>query len=346
MGSPLRFSLFFLTALLSTATPFSSPTGADRSPGLSDLAPHPAESKTYNEFWTYQLRLNRTIDLTVNITRGNFGSFKDPVCGANVTLNNFNGKNYTVAREYPLPNFVWNPAAARLSVHRNIFFEGLPPKQHRLFFSTSKGGVDWTIDLVFEQMEPSLTPGDGIWEIGKNKIGQMIHIPWSRVKGTLSVDGVTAEVSGTAMMDHTWQDDLAPAIIDRAYRWRIHSGSENWEVGYVMIPRAKGERPAGITLKKGATGPVLQRPVSVAVVEGKTVGGVKNWAEAIEITTDSGKETIRFAPAWSRVSVLDEFSGITRWTVKKFLGGDLVNDRGGVRIGEKRGDYAHTYLRD
>jgi hypothetical protein len=58
------------------------------------------------------------------------------------------------------------------------------------------------------------------------------------------------------------------------------------------------------------------------------------------------RDTVHFKPYWSRHSVLDEFSGVTRWTIKKFLGGDMVNDRGGAVINRRRGDYAHMFTRD
>lgn len=323
-----------------------APAGAARGLVLADLAPHPINSKTYNEFWTYQLRLNNTIDLEVNISRGNFGSFKEPVCGANVTLNNFKGANYSVAREYPVSNFIWSPSTAKLQVHKKIFFEGNPPEKHRLFFETTKQGVTWKIDLTFEAIESSLITGNGEWKIDGHTVGMAIHIPWAKVSGTLSVNEKTTAVTGTAMMDHVWQDDLASKMVNRAYRWRTHSASSNWEVAYLLVPKSGGTAVAGLSLQK-KEGMVRMREVrSLQLLNSSVVGRVKEWPSSILLDDGVSRDTVHFKPYWSRHSVLDEFSGVTRWTIKKFLGGDMVNDRGGAVINRRRGDYAHMFTRD
>ena len=81
------------------------PTGGLRPDVLADFAPHAASSKTFNELWTYQFWLNGGIQVQLNLSRANFGSFKDPVCGADLAVTNFRGRNAFVAREYPVKRF-------------------------------------------------------------------------------------------------------------------------------------------------------------------------------------------------------------------------------------------------
>ncbi|MBO7130715.1 MAG: hypothetical protein J6V65_01050, partial [Fibrobacterales bacterium] len=181
------FAALALLALSAQAAPIVAPAGAPHAPGPAEMGSHPIDSKTYNEVWTWQARLNGTMDLLVNFTRGNFGSFKDPVCGANVLLVGFGGKTLSVAREYPKSNFSWDPGAARIQVHRQIWAEGLPPKAHRLRFATTKKGVEWLVDLEFSQIAPSLVRGNGVWKLGGHAFGQVIHIPWAKVSGTIVV---------------------------------------------------------------------------------------------------------------------------------------------------------------
>ena len=141
---------------VSSAGAQTPPSGGLRSDALADFAPHPASGKTYNELWTYQFWLNGGVQVQLNLSRANFGSFKDPVCGADLAVTNFRGRNIFVAREYPMKRFSWTPATARLEVHPNIHVEGLPPRAHKLFFSTVKDGKEYFLELTFENMTPGV----------------------------------------------------------------------------------------------------------------------------------------------------------------------------------------------
>ncbi len=343
---PIRAAVALALLLLcgpSAAGPVVAPAGAPRAPGSAEMAPHPVDSKTYNEVWTYQVRLNNHMDLLVNLSRGNFGSFKEPVCGANVLLVGFPGGTRAVAREYPKSNFSWDPAAHRLKVHREIWLEGLPPKSHRLHFATKKNGTEWLIDLEFSRIAPSLVPGNGVWKVNGHLFGQVIHVPWARVDGVVAVGGDTVKVSGVATMDHTWQDDMAPEIVSRTVRWRTFG--ENWETGYLVRP-ADGNEAAGYALRKGASGPEIRVPQSWKAEETARRGGIKDWP--VRLTVDygpGGADTLSFGDAWSRTSMLDEFEGVTRWAVKKFFGGEMVDYRGPAKVNGRNGSYVNAFVK-
>src|SRR4051812_16687945 len=102
-----------IACLLSVGVVLSAPippTGGLRSDTPVDFAPHNPSSKTFNEFWTYQFWLNGGVQVQLNLSRASFGSFKDPVCGADLAVMNFRGRNAFVAREYPVKRFSWTPA--------------------------------------------------------------------------------------------------------------------------------------------------------------------------------------------------------------------------------------------
>src|SRR5215217_3607522 len=160
------------------------PSGSLRADTPADYAPHASNGKTFNEFWTYQFLLNGGIQVQLNLSRANFGSFKDHVCGADLAVMNFMGRNSFVAREYPVKRFSWTPGSARLEVHDDIWSEGQPPRAHRIFFATEKGGKKYFVDLTFENMMPGAVWGDGVFDLADNqKMALYFHIPRARVKG-------------------------------------------------------------------------------------------------------------------------------------------------------------------
>ena len=129
--------IFFLLFILSFQFVFA----------LNDLGPHPQKSNTYNEFWTYHFFLENDMNVFLNYSRANVGSFKDPVCGADLVVQNFKGKNYNMAREKPKSAFKYHPSTYKLEVHPNIWFQGNPKEKQRVFFNTSKKGVSYLVDL-------------------------------------------------------------------------------------------------------------------------------------------------------------------------------------------------------
>jgi hypothetical protein len=82
---------FFLVSGLpaGAAEHIQLPTGDLRAAVLTDLKPHHSGSKTYNEFWTYHFLLDGNVQAVLNFSRVNLGSFKAPVCGADLTLMGF-----------------------------------------------------------------------------------------------------------------------------------------------------------------------------------------------------------------------------------------------------------------
>lgn len=327
--------------------------GDVRTTNLSDLAPHPKNNDYYNEFWTYRFFLNDGMNLVVNFSRANLSSLKDPVCGANVSLTGFKGsgsktQNFKVAREYPKHKFIWDPSRARLNVHEKIWFEGALPGAHKVRFETSKDGVDYFIDLNFTKIASSRVAGDGEYKVGSDILGMVLHIPWAKVEGIVAINGDTVKVSGTAVMDHTWQTNTAPRIVSHGFRY-LTFFEGGYETGYFLLPADKGNRNIfpGYAIRKENGNTTLIQPQSLDVLEQKKKGSVPHWIRKANISMRNGEtRNFVFKAHYDSHSMLSEFSGLLKWTVKKFFGGDVVTYRGWGEVDGNSAFYETLYVID
>jgi hypothetical protein len=319
-----KICALILTMLAAPSWPLGEPVGGLRRDDQADLSPHPQATRTFNEFWTYLFWLNNGIQVELNLSRASFGKFKDPVCGAGLSVMNFKGRDYLVAREYPSGNFVFDTARQRLSVHERIFFEGFPPLKHRVFFSTSKNGVAYFLDLSFEDMLPGLVWGDGVFHLpGDQRLGLYFHIPRARVHGRLGVNGDTVAVEGFGWMDHNWETNYAPRLIDAGYRYALFSGRA--EGGCFF---QKDGRIFGYGLRQTEGQPVLLRPKGMKTTETMTWAGVAQ-PRSFEIDYDGAPPTRgRWKDLSQWASAFRQLNSLERFGAKLFAGGDLYSFRG------------------
>jgi hypothetical protein len=324
MRTLVKSSVLAVVAFAATAFTQTTPSGELRPDTPADFAPHASTGKTFNEFWTYQFLLNGGIQVQLNLSRANFGSFKDPVCGADLAVMNFMGKNAFVAREYPAKRFSWDAATARLEVHENIWAEGIPPRSHRLFFATQKGGKSYFVDLTFENMLPGAVWGDGVFQLPDNqKMGLYFHIPRGRVKGRLAIDNDTLQVRGFGWLDHTWQTHFGPKLMDAGYRYAITSGRA--EGGYFF---QKGDKVFGYGIREDKGRLTLLAPVGVSAASRSSWGGM-SVPKRLEIALDArAPVALLRTEDRQRTSFMQELSSLERFGAKMFLGGELVGYRG------------------
>jgi hypothetical protein len=319
------------------------PTGDLRSAVLTDLKPHHSSSKTYNEFWTYQFALDGNVQVILNFSRVNLGSFKSPVCGADLTVLGFQGKNWTVAREYDRKNFAFADSSQELRVHADISFSGKLPEAHHVHFATTKKDVRYYLDLDFSDILPGKVWGDGMFKFGGgDAVGIFIHIPSAKVKGRLGINKDTVAVEGRAYMDHTFQTDLAPDLVDAGYRYVAQDG--NVEAGYFLDPASKFERqPVGYGLKQVNGELSLRKPASLKVLSSNKAMGTK-VATSLEVSfQDGGKVILNRSEDRLQQSVLHEFSGFSKMAIKSFMGGEILTFRGQGTLGGGR-PMAYNYF--
>lgn len=339
---PIWIFCFFLLGTQTThaGVKITPPSGELRNTELNDLKPHPSASKTYNELWTYHFFLEGNILAYLNFSRVSLGSFKDPVCGADLTLLGFKGRNYSVAREYPKENFTFKDANSELRVHEKIWFDGKLPEAHHVHFVTSKKDVNYFVDLNFTEIEAGKVWGDGMFHFGSSDaIGIFIHIPSAKVSGTIAINGDTLKVSGKAYMDHTFQSDMAPDLVSDGVRYI--SQTEPLEVGYILTPSPKFEaKRVGYGLRKTSAGYTLLKPASLRVVAWTKPLGVKVPGKLEVQYMDSSKATLERKEDRLQQSTLHEFSGFTKMAIRSFMGGEIFTFKG---LGTLNGNQPAAY---
>lgn len=318
--------LLFRTA--SAAERIQTPTGELRAATAADIKPHPSSSKTYNEFWTYHFILEGNLNAVLNFSRVNLGSYKAPVCGADLNLIGFKGRNHSVAREYEKKNFVFEEAGQKLRVHEKIFFEGALPETHHVRFATTKKNVSYFVDLTFTSILPGQVWGDGMFRFGSgDAVGIFIHIPSAEVTGFIAVNQDTLAVKGRAYMDHTFQTDLAPALVGAGFRYLALDAPV--EAGYVLSPDSRFENtPVGYGLRFAGGAATLLKPVSLKVVTHARAMGA-NVATQLEIGyRDGTSAALKRGQDRLQQSTLHEFSGFTKKMIKSFMGGEILTFKG------------------
>ncbi|MBF0431657.1 MAG: hypothetical protein HQK83_10280 [Fibrobacteria bacterium] len=326
--SRLRPVFWLVTAVLVSFSfgEVTFPSGGLTNTSFTDLKDHPQNSKTYNEFWTYHFDLSQNIQIVLNFSRANLGRLKDPVCGTDMAVIGFKGKNYTVAREYPEKNFQFSNAIEGLNVHKNIWFKGALPKAHQVYFNTKKNGVSYYVNLKFSEISQGKTWGDGVFKLGNEKVGIFIHIPRARVQGVVAINNDTLVVEGTCYMDHTFQSDMGTKLVKYGYRYQ--AVGDNIHVGYILETLKQYQKKIigfGLTGTPGSLS--LLKPENVYLSSSHKPRGVR-MPKKMTIKYDSRSVVFTRDKDRSSWSILSEFRGIVKWTAKKFMGGEIIYFRG------------------
>ncbi len=331
-SSPYRLPFHALAALplLAAWLGFAGdfPDGGLRRAQAEDYAPHPLSSKTHGEFWTYQFLFEGGMQAQFNMTRVNLGSFKDPVCGADLTVMGFKGKNYFVAREYPEKNFTYDAASGTIAVHSRISVTGLPPGAHRISFETRKKGRDYAVELELTDLNPGWVWGDGRFRSGGESLHLFLNIPGARVQGFVAIDGDTARVKGIAWMDHTVQSDFATRLIESGYR--LVSQSDGGVRGGCIYASSHGGRWLGYGIEIGTTGvaPKLLKPQGIEVTETSKKLGLKMPTRMTLAFADGLSWRVSVKETRHQLATLDEFGGFTAALIRKYMGGEIFNYAG------------------
>lgn len=306
-------------------------SGELRRSASADIMPQSIGEKDFNEFWQYQFLLDGGLRVNITFSVVDFGSLKAPVSGVRVAILNLDGSDYQVSREYPIARLTLDPQRGRVQLHpeREIFFEGLLPGEHRVRFFVRKDGVQYDIDLRLHESLAGQQLGDGRFQVGGHPVGIITHIPYARVVGHVAVDGVRAEVSGTAYMDHTWQNSPAVRSMHSSYRMIYHEDAENWDVYYFILPDRSGSMPvAGYRLRREQGS---LRIYGVHRIERMEMGRVegKSVPRVVDLRMDRNMPL-----SLHRTENLDvhdtfgELGWVARRAVRSFLGGEIIDFRG------------------
>ncbi len=311
----------------------ANPTGEMTFSDPDDIWAQTLEGSHYNEFWNYHFYLNDDITLYVTFSVANFGSLKSAVSGLQVSIHNMGdqGQVYQLSREYNLNHLVQDRERYmfRNRMEREIYFEGKLPESHRIRINTSKDGITYNIDLQFDNIERGLKWGDGMYRINDEMVGIITHIPYAEVNGFVNVDGHHKDVSGTAYMDHTFQNQTTTRLVDSGFRFVNHQNNQNWDLIYSLLPRDHQDRKTiGYRIKK-RNGNIRMTGIENITTLDKSRAFGDSVADQLEFRlSNDEKIQIHRQIDIERFSVLSELNRLARSVARRFLGGEVIHFRG------------------
>lgn len=319
-------SLFLVPLLAGLSCAWTPPAGGLRPAGAGDMLLTKRSPRYYNEAWSYQFQFDNGMQASLNLTYAKLG-FKDPVCGADLSLAGFKGRNYAVGREYPENRFQQSANPMRIQVNENIWSTGLPPAAHHLRFAAAKN-EGFFVDLAFSEMKPGVVWGNGTFKAGDGEFTTALMIPMAKVSGRVAVGKDTVHVTGVAMMEHLRQTHLVSDLLSGSMRY-FQPGPNplymNW-----FRERKGGWGGFAINWSNGQS----QLLTGPANVEGVPPTRATLGSMVLE----------RKSVAQSN-SILDGMEGVTRTVVKMFIGNVRMH-RGKAAVNGQHGIYQYVQVGD
>jgi hypothetical protein len=316
------------------SSPSAAPEGGLRQTSWTDMLPHTMTGDYYNEFWSYHFFFEEDLHLHLTFSLANFGSLKSPVSGGKLFVSNFKGSNYNVAREFSLDHFTVDEERHKIRLHsgRDIYLHGKLPYEHHVYFSSTKDGVSYLVDLDFHDIHQGYTWGDGIFRLESEDMGIFVHIPRAEVSGIVAINKDTLHVSGTAYMDHTYQTNLSSKVVNKGFRHISHPG-DGFHTGYYLVPKKRSRADViGFSLKRENSPTHLEKAEKLTVLDSDRIGG-RSVPRHVEVVFESGSRSVFSRQHdFQHVSFLEEIGGIRRRLVRSFLGGEVIEYVGTGKI--------------
>lgn len=317
-----------LLAFLSTAASaveVSAPKGSPRGTTVDDFMPHPISTKEFNETWSYQFVFDNGTRAFVNYAVLYVPGSGTKV-GCDMTFWNFNGRSYTIGRQYPPERLKADKANATLNIKNEYLMEKKPGKGHHVLFSADKDGK-YLLDVTFDSAEPGKTLGNGVWTAGSAKMGQYIHIPYGRVTGKIAYNDDTLTVKGYAYMDQIWQTVQATDLAKRSINFSTNTRSPLFAGRISMTEDGKA---LGYAIYNSPEGGRVVTPKSVKDNETNYTGkGFPKGNLSIEWNDDTPELQFAANKTFQKASILDKIDG---WFAKKAFkvaaGGEVFFYRG------------------
>lgn len=167
---------------------------------------HPANASDFFrknggiETWYYSIIMDNGSKIYVSYTAAK-GKFYPEISLLGIQ------NNYSQGREFDLSSVSENKGANTIIRDGNankFVMKGLPGNGHHLTYLSDKDkGLNLEVD--FSNCQGGIVP-NGAFSVNGSTYGQAILIPYCRVKGSLKIGSNTQAVSGSAYMDHTWQN--------------------------------------------------------------------------------------------------------------------------------------------
>jgi hypothetical protein len=327
------FLVLILLSLLKTTGTFAqtfNPYGPMQHASPGSILPQSVGEKGFNEFWNYHVYLEQDIRIHITFSAVDFGSIKSPIVGLRMSIQNFDGKTWHVSREYPIERLTVHKDQYKVMMHpeRELYFAGRLPDQHNVVVYLIKDEIEYRIELNFSQIEPSLVWGDGKYGIKDTGIHVITHIPYSRVRGFIEINGNRKNVSGTAYMDHSWQYESSVKLIHSAYKFVSHKDRNNWEIIYMVLPQARGDYQTIGHRISSHDGSIRHHGINrIDSHENGTIEGNRVF-KSLKLNLGSETVTLRRTSDREIHTTFGELNWISRRSIRALLGGEIIDYRG------------------
>ncbi len=327
----LLLSLFAFFTVNHAQSQVSNPSGTLQATTEADIWAHTLTGSHFNEFWNYQFYLNDSTTVHITFSVADFGSLKSAVSGVQVSIYNLDGQLYQLSREYDIEHLVQDKERFmfRNRLEREIFFEGKLPDDHRVRIQTTKNDIAYDIDLRLSNIENGFKWGDGKYQLGSEVVGIITHIPYSKVNGYIEVNGVRKSVTGTAYMDHTFQNHTTTHLMNSGYRYIYHNSPSEWDIFYFMLPNnSMDQKTIGYRVENSYGNLNLDGIDQILSIDTSQIFN-ENVAQVIEIKFSDGDTTqLLRTENHEKFSVLSELGRVARSVARRFLGGEVIHFRG------------------
>lgn len=340
----LLLLLVFLPIGLNAQKTISFPDGTFHDTDDEDFLARNLPSKYYNELWTYHLNLDNGVQVVYTFSINDFGSFKSRVTGGKLMVHWTDGKSYVVNKEYSPEQFI-NEADSnyiRLHENRTYWAKGSFDDEHTLNFRTTKDGTQYFLNVTLFDIAQGKTIGDGTYKIGDNEIGISLLIPHAKVKGRLAINGDTLNVSGTAYMDHVYQNNLSTKIMDRSYRIKTGDDENGMFFHYIILQESGSHIPIGYGVGFRNGFEYLLTPQAINRIHRK--GNLD--IEVMIKSHQADSLNIKVINHMDTYSMLNELSRMQKFVAKRVIGGELIEMFGSVTINETKPGYFYYMVAD
>jgi hypothetical protein len=300
----------------------------------TDIWANTLTGNQFTESWTYQFYFDNGVSLYAIFTVSNLGALKASVSGVQVSLYNFNGKEYQINREYPLKHLIQDSTDYRFNINPrqdNIWFAGKLPAEHQLYINTDKDGNRFKIHLAFSNIQEGFKLDQKHLVGSESEGGLYVHIPYAEVSGYVGINEDSLKVTGKAYMDHSWLFDKSSDHYKAAYRF-VHLENQNeWALTYAQFPKKydNDRVKVGFEIQKNASisrfSTLYNADDNLFQVLDKRAAFPDSFVLATENNEQiiiSQKEEI------GRFSMFDDLGWFARKAIKRLAGGELVYMRG------------------
>ncbi|MBJ7332051.1 MAG: hypothetical protein JHC95_19290 [Solirubrobacteraceae bacterium] len=186
---------------------------------LHENGAHPSDAKGHFEHWYFDARLD---DGHVIVGFLQTSELMTKKAGVELHVYEPNGTRHEVRKFYP-------HSAARAATDRcdvqvghnwgRVVDSGALPV-HQIFIA--EDGLEF--DLTFESLVPMWQPGEGRTTYGDDSyFAWLVAAPRAVVTGSIVVNGVRHQVTGTGYHDHNWGVGNMPRIVDHWYWGRVYA---------------------------------------------------------------------------------------------------------------------------